>query len=289
MTTCEEVVKGYLPSNEIRGLKAAQLLGKWQEINAVASHPIWGSLACGKNYYLNSHTDDDFFYSLTTIASEGGLCQNIDRYKMHTEVCNYFTFAEHGIAVALRPGNMLIFNPLYHHCLSSRTSLYESNTILERRLGAGTITLTMRTHCQKPKDSLKLGLVNVIVGICNGYFGLAALRTVLIIAPIYEILWHIAKQKKVTHAILHNARQPGMKALEGTTSKYTMRITTIIKVEEGRHDRNLRDLLKLGASHPHIPFGTCIQHLNLLTHYCLYVLHYNELTIGVDVIRFALW
>ena len=81
-----------------------------------------------------------------------------------------------------------------------------------------------------------------------------------------------------------------MNALEGTTSKNTMRITTIIKVEESRHDRNLRYLLKLGVSHPHIPFGTCIQqHLNLLAHYCLYVLHYNELTIGVDVIRFALW
>ena len=129
MTRCEEAAKGYLPSNEIRGLKFAQLLGEWQEINGVASHPIWGSLACGKNYYLNLHTDDDFFYSLTTIASEGGLCQNIDRYKMHTEVCNYFTFAEHGIAVALRPGDMLIFNPLYHHCLSSRTSLYETQDV----------------------------------------------------------------------------------------------------------------------------------------------------------------
>jgi hypothetical protein len=73
MTRCEEVAKGYLPSNELRGLKIAQLLGEWQEINGVASHPIWGSLACGKNYYLNSHTDEDFFYSLTTIASKRGL------------------------------------------------------------------------------------------------------------------------------------------------------------------------------------------------------------------------
>jgi len=41
---------------------------------------------------------------------------------MDADVSNYFTFAEQGIAVALRPGDMLIFNPLYHHCLSSRTS-----------------------------------------------------------------------------------------------------------------------------------------------------------------------
>ena len=129
MTRCEEVAKGYLPSNEVRGLQMAKLLGEWQEINGVASHPIWGSLACGKNYYLNSHTDEDFFYSLTTIASERGLRQDIDRYSMDAEVCNYFIFAEQGIAVALRPGDMLIFNPLYHHCLSSRTSLYGTEDV----------------------------------------------------------------------------------------------------------------------------------------------------------------
>jgi hypothetical protein len=129
MTRCEEVAKGYLPLNEIRGLQIAQLLGEWQEINGVASHPIWGSLACGKNYCLNSHLDEDFFYSLTTIASKCGLRQDNDRYSMDAEVCNYFTFAEQGIAVALRPGDMLIFNPLYHHCLSSRTSLYETEDV----------------------------------------------------------------------------------------------------------------------------------------------------------------
>ena len=48
---------------------------------------------------------------------------------MDAEVCNYFTFAEQGIAVALRPGDMLIFNPLYHHCLSLCTSLYEADDV----------------------------------------------------------------------------------------------------------------------------------------------------------------
>jgi hypothetical protein len=129
MTRCEEVANGYLPSKEIRGLRIAQLLGEWQEIDGVASPPIWGSLACGKNYYLNSHTDEDFFYSLTTIASEHGLQEKIDRYSLDAEICNYFTFPEQGIAVALRPGDMLIFNPMYHHCLSSRTSLYETKDV----------------------------------------------------------------------------------------------------------------------------------------------------------------
>ena len=65
----------------------------WPEIDGDASQPIWGSLACGKNYYLNSHLDDDFF---TTIASEFGLQKDVDKYRMDAKVCNYFTFADKG-------------------------------------------------------------------------------------------------------------------------------------------------------------------------------------------------
>jgi hypothetical protein len=129
MRRCEETAKRYLPSNALRGLRTAQLLGDWMEISGVTTNPIWGSLACGKNYFLHSHVDEDFFYSLTTVASKRGLQKEIDRYMMDAEVCNFFTFAEQGIAVALRPGDMLIFNPLYHHCLSSRTSEFDSDDV----------------------------------------------------------------------------------------------------------------------------------------------------------------
>ena len=106
----------------MRGLRIAQLLGEWPEIEGGASQPIWGSLECGKKYYLNAHLDDDFFYSLTSMSSKFGLQEDVDRYGMDAKVCNYFAFPEQGIAVALRPGDKLIFNPRYHHCLSSRTS-----------------------------------------------------------------------------------------------------------------------------------------------------------------------
>ena len=48
---------------------------------------------------------------------------------MQAKVCNYFTFAEQGIEVALRPGDTLLFNPLYQHCLSSRTSFYANKDV----------------------------------------------------------------------------------------------------------------------------------------------------------------
>ena len=43
--------------------------------------------------------------------------------------CSYFVFAEQGIAVALQPGDMLLFNPLYQHCLSSRTESFGDKDI----------------------------------------------------------------------------------------------------------------------------------------------------------------
>ena len=129
MTNCEEVAKGYMFSHKLRGMEIARLLGGWIPQGYGSSWQIWGSLACGKNYYLNSHTDEDFFYSLTTTTSALGMRHDIDRYAMDAEVCNYFTFAEQGVAVALRPGDMLLFNPLYQHCISSRTTIYESNDV----------------------------------------------------------------------------------------------------------------------------------------------------------------
>ena len=63
------------------------------------------------------------------IVSEHGLKDDIDRYEMDAGVCNYFTFAEQGVAVALRPGDILLFNPVYEHCLSSRTSAYETKDV----------------------------------------------------------------------------------------------------------------------------------------------------------------
>ena len=129
MTACEEAGKGYLNSEALRGLRSAQSLVQWPKVEGAAANPLWGSLACGRNYYLNAHCDDDFFYSLTTIVSQYGLRQGIDRYEMDAEICNFFCFPEQGIAVALRPGDMLLFNPKYHHCLSSRTKEYKSNDV----------------------------------------------------------------------------------------------------------------------------------------------------------------
>jgi hypothetical protein len=69
MTGCEEVAKGYLPPGALWGLRVAKVLGDWPEISGGPVQSLYGSLASGKNVYLNTHTDEDFFYSLMMVSS----------------------------------------------------------------------------------------------------------------------------------------------------------------------------------------------------------------------------
>ena len=67
---------------------------------------------------------------MTTIVSQYGLpMEQFHKYEFDAKVTNYFTFAEQGIAVALRPGDMLLFNPMYQHCVSSRTLHYQGKDV----------------------------------------------------------------------------------------------------------------------------------------------------------------
>jgi hypothetical protein len=134
MNQCQEVANGYIKSKELRGIKIAKLILKWRSIKGCGPGSIWPSFSQALNTYLSAHTDDDFFYSLMTTACSHALRDDIDQYKLHAEVSNYFVFPEQGIAVALRPGDMLIFNPKYHHCLSSRTCAYQNKDVYSMSL-----------------------------------------------------------------------------------------------------------------------------------------------------------
>ena len=107
-----------------------------------------------KEFFLNVHVDEDFFYSLTTIVSQHGLHEDVDRYRMDAEISNYFAFPEEGISVALRPGDMLIFNPLYRHCLSSRTSGFEEKDVFCLSLYLKTAVVGGNDNGKKTKGEL---------------------------------------------------------------------------------------------------------------------------------------
>ena len=135
MTACKEVARSYLPSHVLRGIENAKRLGNWPKILDGAVGAMYAALSSSLNSYLNSHTDQDFLYSLLTMASLRGLQESIDQYDVHNvDICNYFAFAQQGIAVALRPGDMLLFNPVYQHCVSSRTASYKMSDIFSLSL-----------------------------------------------------------------------------------------------------------------------------------------------------------
>ena len=75
---------------------------------------IFSSMAVGKNVHLRCHVDNDFTHSVVTVHVKG------KKYLPNDSIVSYFCFPRLGMAVALRPGDMLIFNPCEEHAISSR-------------------------------------------------------------------------------------------------------------------------------------------------------------------------
>jgi len=78
-----------------------------------SSDKVWPAMVSGRNVFLNLHTDDDFIWSLVTVVSE-------HEPTLDSPIVCYFCFPTIGMAVPLRNGDMLLFNPKVPHCVSSR-------------------------------------------------------------------------------------------------------------------------------------------------------------------------
>ena len=76
---------------------------------------IFGAFAFGRNVYLPSHKDEDFTYSIISVHVRDGYYSEAD-----DKVVAYFCFPRLGVAVPLRPGDVLLINPLEPHSVSSR-------------------------------------------------------------------------------------------------------------------------------------------------------------------------
>jgi hypothetical protein len=75
----------------------------------------YGAIAFGCNVFLRCHTDQDYTYSVVQVHLEV-----VQPYSAGDSIVAYFCFPTRGIAVALRPGDFLLFNPKIPHCISSR-------------------------------------------------------------------------------------------------------------------------------------------------------------------------
>ena len=71
-------------------------------------------LGFGVNVHLRAHTDNDFTMSIVQAHLDK------EDYKDNDAVICYVAFPRIGIAIALRPGDFLLFNPQEPPCISSR-------------------------------------------------------------------------------------------------------------------------------------------------------------------------
>lgn len=90
---------------------------------------IWSSMATSVNYMSAAHTDEDGFLCCLTVSFIPKDWQGKFMYTLNMAVACYFCFPEHGVAVGLRPGDMLFFNPLHYHCMSQRTEDYKEEEV----------------------------------------------------------------------------------------------------------------------------------------------------------------
>jgi hypothetical protein len=94
---------------------------KFHQSKPPAPAKYFGGVAFGCNVYLQCHVDEDFTLSIAQIHLKGK-----DKYCVDDDIVVYFCLAEDGIAVAMRPGDFVLFDATVPHCISSRCNEADS-------------------------------------------------------------------------------------------------------------------------------------------------------------------
>ena len=89
-------------------------------------HSFMPSTSYGKDTLLPLHYDKDMFLSIVTIHCVKDIKKG--KYILDSDIIKYFTF-DNGVSVALRSGDILIFNPIIKHCISTKTDEYISEDV----------------------------------------------------------------------------------------------------------------------------------------------------------------
>jgi hypothetical protein len=140
---CQYVARGYLPSELLRGVAKVMTMSecptmaeprkknagaKTVESPAVVSG-MFAALANAINHMSPAHTDQDFTLSLLTMNVKGLVTPTKPKYSVDCPIVHHFVFPEYGIAIAMRPGDHLLFNPLHYHCLAEKEVHYNDRDV----------------------------------------------------------------------------------------------------------------------------------------------------------------
>ena len=96
-----------------------------------SSARYYNGVGFGINVFLRCRVDQDFTMSIVQVHLDRPL------YQFKDDIVCYFCFPRIGVAVALRPGDFLMFNPQEPHSISSRCNpddkLYYTHAKQQRR------------------------------------------------------------------------------------------------------------------------------------------------------------
>lgn len=121
VTFCDRKMRGHTHPVHLDGYQKCEGILESLEMDK----NILASIAVGCSAYLNAHKDDDAFLSVNTSHAKEKC-----HYLPNSEIVTYFCFPEQGYVIALRAGDILIFNSANElHCSSSLTSDFIDETV----------------------------------------------------------------------------------------------------------------------------------------------------------------
>jgi hypothetical protein len=127
-----------IPTSLLYGMQTSHAVVGWQTLehnekqqtaHARQTTNMWASCAASVNYVSACHVDQDFLWScLTVLCDDDKVCTK-SCYKDDIPPAVYFCFPRLGLAIALKPGDYLLFNPTEPHCVSMRETHYQNSEV----------------------------------------------------------------------------------------------------------------------------------------------------------------
>ena len=118
----EYVSKEYIQQGLLVGLQEAHKVIGWSTLD---TSRIFSALSVSCDYYSPAHVDEDFFFSVFQCVVD----DEKSSYEIESPIIQHFCFPSFGKAIAIRNGDVLLFNPTVYHCLSKKESSFMDSNV----------------------------------------------------------------------------------------------------------------------------------------------------------------
>jgi hypothetical protein len=125
MAKATHVANSYMSTRDRLFAKFVKFLARLDDFcisNNIPVKMIWTAIAIAMNVAMERHVDEDYFTGLVGVLGSNGYH---DCDATNESILQYFCFPSLGSAVALRNGDLLLFNPQIAHYISSRATKKE--------------------------------------------------------------------------------------------------------------------------------------------------------------------